>query len=307
MINITVVVPIYNKANTVLRALNSILYQSFNRYEVIIIDDGSTDHSNKVIFNWMSSLDSIASNKFKLFYQLNSGVSSARNKGVLLAKFEYTAFLDADDYWEDSHLENLSILIAKYASDVNLFSAGIKYYRDGIFNFPRIPRKYLNNFNVLDYFSVALISHGFVNASSVCCKTSSLMQHPFPLNMSNFEDSITWARICGSKGFAFSPSRTSIYVLNNNEGSSRIDFTNYINFKDIIYCIKDVSFFKLSSFLFLFTLFHLFHVKTKYTFSDFLSNSTKIIFKSFIVDFAILIAVITPAKLLSWAKRIRVA
>jgi len=307
MINITIVVPIYNKANTVLQALNSILYQSYNRYEVIIIDDGSTDDSSKVIFNWISNLDCVASNKFKLFNQVNSGVSSARNKGVLLARFEYIAFLDADDYWENYHLDNLLILITRYGSDVNLFSAGIKYYSDGIFNFPKIPQKYQNDFNKLDYFKVALISHGFVNASSVCCKTSSLIQHPFPLDMSNFEDSITWARICGSKGFAFSPSRTSIYVLDNNEGSSIINFTNYIRFRDILYTIKDVSFLKLSLFLFLFTLFHLFHVKTRYTFSNFLSNSAKIIFKSFIVDFAILIAIITPAKLLSWAKKIRVA
>ena len=246
---ITIIVPLYNKADTILRALNSILVQSFKGYEVIIVNDGSTDNSKKIVDEWILSLDPDQSNKFKLVFQNNFGVSEARNNGVSLAKFEYIAFLDADDYWKENHLENISNLISNYGQDVDLFSCGIMYLKGTNFSCPRVPKSFSNQINVLDYFKVALISHGFVNASSVCCKRSSLLEFPFPAHMSNFEDGITWARVCRDKGFAFSPTRTSIYVLNNNEGSSNINFENYIRYRDILYTINTIRKSKLRLFL----------------------------------------------------------
>ena len=89
----SVVIPLYNKEDTVLRALESVRQQTFNDFEVIVVNDGSTDNSYYVIEHY----DKL---KIKLLNQENKGVSFARNRGVEEAKAELIAFLDADDEWK---------------------------------------------------------------------------------------------------------------------------------------------------------------------------------------------------------------
>ena len=94
-IDISVIIPVYNAAALLPRCLNSILAQKGGyEYEVLLIDDGSTDDSVGII-------ESYKNPHFKVFRQENAGPSKARNKGLLEAKGKYVAFLDADDYWED--------------------------------------------------------------------------------------------------------------------------------------------------------------------------------------------------------------
>lgn len=98
-IDISVIIPVYNAAALLPRCLNSILAQKGGyEYEVLLIDDGSTDDSVEII-------ESYKNPHFKVFRQENAGPSKARNKGLLEAKGKYVAFLDADDYWEDSYIE----------------------------------------------------------------------------------------------------------------------------------------------------------------------------------------------------------
>lgn len=101
----SIVIPLYNKADTILRALNSIAVQSFKDYEVIVVDDGSMDKSASLV----RSYKKIA--KLLLIQQENSGVSSARNKGAAVAKGEYIAFLDADDCWMEDYLVTIEEMI----------------------------------------------------------------------------------------------------------------------------------------------------------------------------------------------------
>ena len=103
----SIVIPLYNKAKYIPKAIQSILGQTLQDFEIIIIDDGSTDESIQVV-------KTINDQRINLISQPNSGVSAARNKGVELAKHEYIAFLDADDWWERSFLEEMYQLISNY-------------------------------------------------------------------------------------------------------------------------------------------------------------------------------------------------
>ena len=104
----TVIIPLYNKEPYIKRALETVLNQTYDNFEMIIIDDGSTDEGVRIV-------SSIQDTRIKVFSQINSGVSAARNRGALLAKNQYLAFLDADDTWEPNFLQEISNLIDEFA------------------------------------------------------------------------------------------------------------------------------------------------------------------------------------------------
>ncbi len=97
----SVVVPLYNKAATVARSLESIRSQTFQDFEVIVVDDGSTDASAECAELFLKSADG----RFRMVRQANAGPGAARNRGIAEAKGELLAFLDADDEWLPEFLE----------------------------------------------------------------------------------------------------------------------------------------------------------------------------------------------------------
>ena len=101
---ISVVIPLYNKAQSICATLQSVCAQTYMDLECIVVDDGSTDGSANVVKNYVRTLD-IEDCKFKILSQENSGVSAARNRGIQEAKGEYIALLDADDQWDPHYLE----------------------------------------------------------------------------------------------------------------------------------------------------------------------------------------------------------
>lgn len=97
--DISIIIPVYNKSKLINRCLDSIYNQTTDySYEVVLVDDGSTDNSVELIKARTES-------NIILFEQQNAGPSAARNKGVELSHGKYCAYLDADDYWEDSFIE----------------------------------------------------------------------------------------------------------------------------------------------------------------------------------------------------------
>ncbi len=118
MPKISVVIPVYNKAPYLKNTISSVLNQSFKDFELILVNDGSTDQSEEII-------QSFSDNRIIYIEQENQGVAIARNNGAKIAKASLIAFLDADDLWYANHLSTLWQLQQNY-SDAAFFATAYK-------------------------------------------------------------------------------------------------------------------------------------------------------------------------------------
>lgn len=105
---ISIIVPTYNRAHTLPRALDSLKVQSYENFEVLVINDGSKDNTEELVARYTRS-----DSRFSAFYQANQGVSVARNLGITHARGEWIAFLDSDDEWLPDKLHRQLLLLAR--------------------------------------------------------------------------------------------------------------------------------------------------------------------------------------------------
>lgn len=109
---ISIVIPLYNKEKSIITTLQSVIDQTFTEWECIVVNDGSTDNSLEVVRSFVHSLN--VRSLIRIIHKENGGVSSARNRGVMEAKSDYIAFLDGDDIWEPTYLEEAAKLIQDF-------------------------------------------------------------------------------------------------------------------------------------------------------------------------------------------------
>jgi len=299
----SVVIPLFNKSKYIVECLESIRRQLYRNYEVVIVDDGSTDGGQEIAAQWIHSLSELERENYRIVSQKNSGVSVARNTGVSYSKYDYIALLDADDYWEDDHLSQLKYLIDKFAREVDVFSSGIKQMQDGVFIYPNLG-KYTDFDGVVNYFDVSLISNGFIHSSSVCAKKSVLLDNPFPVGMKNFEDVITWANITCSKGFAFGAKRTAVAVVDAAEASLNIDFTNYLRHERLM---LDMPMKKINLIVYemKFLLIHIMFAKLNMNSSAYFRSAREVFGRSYMVSFCLLVGLFVPRWALKGLKNSR--
>ena len=122
----SVIVPLYNKAPYIKKALGSVMEQTYKDYELIVVDDGSTDDSFRDAKDVLedSGLD------YQLIHQKNTGVSTARNNGVAVSHGDYLCFLDADDWWAPTFLERMNWLINEYP-EAGIYGSNYYYVKNG--------------------------------------------------------------------------------------------------------------------------------------------------------------------------------
>jgi len=144
----SIIIPLFNKSAYILKCLQSIICQTYTSYEIILVNDGSTDDGiEKIQGSVFSQI-----NQLKIINQQNRGVSTARNNGVRNAKYNYIAFLDADDWWEPAFLEEMKFLIENFP-DAGLYGSSyslVKYGQKEIANIGVEPEF---NSGLIDYFS----------------------------------------------------------------------------------------------------------------------------------------------------------
>lgn len=130
----SIIIPLYNKAPYVGRALASVLGQDFADYELIVVDDGSTDGSMAVVENLVEADARLAHlrkvKRLTLLSQANAGVSTARNVGVARASGDFLCFLDADDAWTPVFLSEMAACIATYPQ-ADLYACNYYYVKNG--------------------------------------------------------------------------------------------------------------------------------------------------------------------------------
>jgi glycosyltransferase involved in cell wall biosynthesis len=126
----SVIIPLYNKAAHIEKAIQSVLNQSFHEFELIVVNDGSTDNSLHIVEHYLRTQkqggNTSVNNHVRIINQGNAGVSAARNNGVKAARYDYIAFLDADDWWHKHYLAEMKRLIEQFP-DAALY--GSSYYQ----------------------------------------------------------------------------------------------------------------------------------------------------------------------------------
>lgn len=124
---ISVIIPIYNVGEYLSRCLSSVSYQSFKNFEVIMVDDSSTDNSPQIATEFEKKFPN-----FRLVHNPTKGVASARNLGVKLARGEYVAFIDSDDYVDVNYLKYLYTSAKENNADVVHCNYGLYYIESGL-------------------------------------------------------------------------------------------------------------------------------------------------------------------------------
>ena len=205
----SIVIPTYNKANTIEQALDSIYDQTVNNFEIIVVNDGSTDNILDVLDRYDKPV--------RVISQENKGVSVARNTGIDHAVGEYICFLDADDMWYPNHLEVVSDMMKKYPSAEYFGTCHRSSFPDG--------RIVDGNSRLSDLDEIMVVHDligfinkygGVVNTNSICVKRSILLDEKiyFEPGEKMGEDVDVWYRIALKHPIVISSKMTTLYDEN---------------------------------------------------------------------------------------------
>ena len=207
----SVIIPLYNKAQSITATLNSVLAQTFQDFEIVVINDGSTDNSLAIVKQFNDS-------RIRIIDQENGGVSSARNRGVRESTFEWIAFLDADDSWYSNKLEFFNKII-KLNADVKWGFAAYDIYKD---NYRRKRVRYVTNETIFNNVFDDLLKGLKIQTSAVVVNKSFLNEYniTFPSGINNSEDREVWYKLCccNKKPF-YIKEFLSKYIVHSQQGS----------------------------------------------------------------------------------------
>lgn len=193
----SIVIPLYNKEQTIATTIQSILSQTFKMFEIIVINDGSTDGCVEVVEN-------INDSRIRLIHQENQGVSVARNKGIELANYDWVVLLDGDDLKHPESLSEYALYIEQY-QHINIFSTGYS-----IIN-PKSKDRYQNKYlpkdgetEVIDYIECIGAGEPPINSSNSAFRKSLLLESGgFIKGQRNYEDHELWLRIYKENDIVF--------------------------------------------------------------------------------------------------------
>ena len=211
-----IVIPLYNKAEHIQRTIDSVLAQTVQDFEIIVVNDGSTDGGDNIVKQYTDP-------RIKLIEQKNSGVSAARNRGILNANAKYIAFLDADDAWYPDFLDTIKNLIKKfpeagaYATAYKVKEPNGKYYK---VNFSPIPPFPWNGI-ISNYFECLASGNHSIQTSAVCIKNDIFDSVGlFDTSFTMGEDTDMWIRLFLKTNIVFS---TKIKVIYFRDSTNKAD------------------------------------------------------------------------------------
>jgi len=230
---ISIIVPLYNKVNEVERAIDSIFAQTIQDFELIIVDGGSTDGSLGVIKRYESDT------RYHLIHQISKGLPAGRNEGIAAASTDLIAFLDADDEWLPTYIEQILELYAKYPSAGLYATAYIPTYGNQIQKLPlcEIPEKPWNGILNSYFHSTALAMQPPFSPCSVTIPKSTYDRVGlFNPSLRIGEDTEMWGRIALCLPIAYSSTEGAKYhwISNNKMTDIRTPIDHHPFYKYII-------------------------------------------------------------------------
>lgn len=223
----SIIIPLYNKANHIKKTLQSILDQSFTNFEIILVNDGSTDNSLNIVKAFIDKRIYIYSIK-------NNGVSYARNYGINKTKAEHIVFLDADDYWKAHHLEDLKELHNAFPNCGMYAKAYTRQFK--AFEVQSIYKNVspINSWKgVLENYFTSSLANGIASSSSVMIPKKILIDvGGFNEKYNSGEDTDLWIRIALNHSVAFYNKVSVIlnFYADNKITDSLLTKRNHIDF-----------------------------------------------------------------------------
>lgn len=185
---ISVIIPTYNRAVTLKRAMESVLSQDYTDIELLIVDDGSTDNTKEIV-------DSFSDQRVRYLYQKNSGACRARNYGIEEAKGEFIAFQDSDDEWYQGKLSSQMKFLEEQGVDM-VYHIVDTIYEDGSKGRP-VPRENPPMRTDRKQTVINMLTQGTVSTQTVLVKASEIKACPFDDRMPRLQEwewSIRFAR-----------------------------------------------------------------------------------------------------------------
>lgn len=206
----TVIIPTYNRAKLLKVAINSVLEQSFKDFELIIVDDGSTDETQQVVHSFVDQ-------RIIYHFQENQERSVARNVGVDFAKGEYICFLDDDDYYLPNHLGIFYDELSKANFPKIILRTGFIQLENGHEIDRSIPFSEKNGLT-----PTCFCAENFCAVVTLCIPKSFLKEHKFPKEFRHWQDTHLILRLLALYPFKQLDAFTYIYVQHSNMGSRSI-------------------------------------------------------------------------------------
>ncbi|MCB0455070.1 MAG: glycosyltransferase family 2 protein [Aequorivita sp.] len=205
----SVVISVFNKEKYIAETLKSVLAQTFTDFEVVILNDGSTDNSEAEILKFNDP-------RIRYFSKENQGASVARNFTIQQAKAEYIALMDADDYWYPFYLEEQNILIIEFPNE-SVFATATEIKRNGkvfknSYSLPTIA----NNAVIVDYFEASQLDSVLLSISTVLKKEVFENVGWYDPKIKSGEDTDLYVRIGLKYKVVFSPKVCATYVVRKN-------------------------------------------------------------------------------------------
>jgi glycosyltransferase involved in cell wall biosynthesis len=196
---ISVVIPLSNKAAEIERTLCSVMGQSVQPREIIVVDDGSTDGSGEIV-------ERMASPLLRLVRQQNAGVSAARNKAISLASGRWVALLDGDDRWSEDYLLTMAQLIERYP-DCGAYGSAFYVDNGGEIVVADTPKSE----GVVDFFEESMSRYVLIPSAAILRRDLVVELGGFPEGMRMGEDQYLWTKIARVADVAFSPLPKVVY------------------------------------------------------------------------------------------------
>lgn len=218
----SVIIPLYNKELSIRNTLLSVLEQNFEDFEIIVVDDGSTDRS-------LIEAQSIHDKRINIYSKENGGVSSARNYGIKKAKFEWICFLDGDDLWHTNHLSVVNEMIQIFPSN-KLFATSFEYSdgRNRPFNKNRDRFSLIENY-FLDSYTEHLIWTSVFIANIECFNEAC-----FPEGISVGEDLLLFSKLVKVYPLVKANDITAVYRLDAENRSVSSNYNMQRSFLSIL-------------------------------------------------------------------------
>ena len=229
----SIIIPLYNKEKYIAEAINSVIKQSYPNFELIVVNDGSTDDS-------VSIVEKIADARVKLISIENAGVSVARNTGIKVAKYSWIALLDGDDWWAPTFLEEMVKEIAQYPNEVLFASGRSRVFETALDRYTNTLLPEDGKTLLLSYFKVLQNYLPLLHSSNVVIKENHFKNAGyFREGQKQHEDHDLWMRLAIANKVVFINKNLSFY-RKNAEGSSSGNFYEAKDFNTFLKTIESV-------------------------------------------------------------------